>query len=351
MAAALRIDARRAWLGPGRVEHDRSVVVEGDSIAWIGPRDEAPAADGVLGVPFLAPGFVDRHVHIGLADAHAVLAGGVTRVRDLGWTPWRIRSLSRLSRMPGFDGPRVDCCGPMLTAPGGYPTDRAWAPEGIAVEIASPADARAAVRQTLDDGAIAIKVVLNADAGPTPSDEDLAAVCDAAHEQVRDVTAHVEGDGQTERALRAGVDELAHTPWTERLDDALVRALARRCRIVSTLDIHADAADAAALPTAVDNLARFVAAGGRVLYGTDLGNGAIPAGVHVAELRHLSRAGLSVDDLLAAMTPARLTVGMAADLVGLAADPHDELEAFGAVELVVRAGRLRGAPTIAANVG
>lgn len=350
MVAALRIDAKRAWLGPGRVSHEASVVIEGDSIAWIGPRGDAPSADDALDVPFLAPGFVDRHVHIELADAHAVLAGGVTRVRDLGWTPWRIRAISRLSRMPEFDGPRVDCCGPMLTAPGGYPTDRAWAPEGIAVEIAGPAQARAAVEQALDDGAIAIKVVLNADAGPTPSDDDLAAVCDAAHERGRDVTAHVEGRGQTERALRAGVDELAHTPWTERLDDTLVRALARRCRIVSTLDIHAGAADAAALPTAIDNLTRFVAAGGRVLYGTDLGNGAIPAGVHVAELRHLECAGLSVDDLLAAMTPARLTAGMAADLVGLAADPHDDLAAFGAVELVVRAGRLRGAPATAASV-
>lgn len=350
MAEALRIDARRAWLGRGRVAHDRSVVVEGDAIAWIGPRDEAPAADEVLGVPFLAPGFVDRHVHIALSDPRAVLAGGVTRVRDLGWTPEHIRAISRLSRLPAFHGPRVDCCGPMLTAPGGYPTDRPWAPEGIAVEIAGPAAARAAVEQALDDGAIAIKVVLNADAGPTPSDDDLAVVCEVAHEHGRDVTAHVEGRGQTERALRAGVDELAHTPWTERLDDTLVRALARRCRIVSTLDIHADAAQAAALPTAIDNLTRFVAAGGRVLYGTDLGNGAIPAGVHVAELRHLAHAGLSVDDLLAAMTPARLTAGMAADLVGLAADPHDEVEAFGAVELVMRAGRPRGASAPAASV-
>jgi imidazolonepropionase-like amidohydrolase len=343
---SLRVDAERLWCGPGRLVKRASVVVEGGAIAWVGARSQAPEAEAVLAVPFLAPGFVDRHVHIGLSDPHAVLVGGVTRVRDLGWVPSQIHALAERSRVPGFDGPRVDCCGPMLTAPGGYPTDRAWAPNGIAVEVAGPPAVRAAVERVLEEGAIAVKLVLHADAGPTLGDEELAAACDAAHDRGRQVTAHVEGRGQTERALRAGVDELAHTPWTERLDDALVRALARRCAIVSTLDIHA-AEDTDALPTAIDNLARFYAAGGRVRYGTDLGNAGIRAGVHVPELRHLACVGLVPDELLAAMTPGRLLAGMAADLVGLAADPREGLDALAAVELVIRAGCVHMRPAAA----
>ena len=64
-------------------------------------------------------------------------------------------------------------------------------------------------------GATAIKVSLNAEAGPTPSDAELMAVCDAAHGLDLPVTAHAQGAGQVARALGAGVDELAHTPWTD----------------------------------------------------------------------------------------------------------------------------------------
>jgi hypothetical protein len=58
----------------------------------------------------------------------------------------------------------------------------------------------------------------------------------------------------------------------------------------------------AALGTAVGNLRGFLEHGGVVRYGTDLGNGPLPLGVNEAELLALSAAGLSVDDLLAAMT-------------------------------------------------
>ena len=47
-------------------------------------------------------------------------------------------------------------------------------------------------------------------------------------------------------------------------------------RIVSTLDIHGWGSDTPEIRTALDNLSRFHAAGGRVVYGTDLGNGPIP---------------------------------------------------------------------------
>ena len=86
-------------------------------------------------------------------------------------------------------------------------------------------------------GATAIKVSLNAEAGPTPSDPELMAICDEAHRLDLPVTAHAQGAGQVERALGAGFDELAHTPWT-RLSDDVIESAAARLRIVSTLDIQ-----------------------------------------------------------------------------------------------------------------
>ena len=183
------------------------------------------------------PGVADRHVHIRLADPGAVLLGGVTAVRDLGWVPEEIFALANASELPSFTGPVIRAAGPMLTAAGGYPTSSSWAPPGTGRELAGPEDAAAAVAELADHGAAAIKVALNSEAGPTPSDAELAAIVQAAHERDLPVTAHVQGRGQAERALGAGIDEFAHTPWTERLPDPLLESAARTMRIVSTLDI------------------------------------------------------------------------------------------------------------------
>ena len=56
---------------------------------------------------------------------------------------------------------------------------------------------------------------------------------------------------------------------------------------MSTLDIHGYGEGGAAFEIAADNLARFSARGGTVLYGTDLGNGPLPAGLNGRELAAL----------------------------------------------------------------
>jgi imidazolonepropionase-like amidohydrolase len=91
----------------------------------------------------------------------------------------------------------------------------------------------------------------------------------------------------------------------------------------------------------VDNLRRFAEAGGRVRYGTDLGNGAIPPGIHSREAAHLAAAGLSPDAILRAMTLAPLRAGAEGDLVALKGNPFEDLGAFGRVKLVVSRGRIR----------
>src|SRR5207253_401040 len=118
------------------------------------------------------------------------------------------------------------------------PTRSEWAPIGTGLEVRGSEEAARAVEGLADRGAAQIKVSLNADAGPTPSDEELVAIVDSAHRRDLLVTAHVQGEGQAARALGAGIDEIAHTPWTEHLGDDLIEQMARSMRIVSTLDIH-----------------------------------------------------------------------------------------------------------------
>ncbi len=230
----------------------------------------------------------DAHVHSALVDLAAVRRGGIAAVTDLGGVPAELAALGG----PGL--PAVRWAGAFLTAPGGYPSDRAWAPPGSWRELRSPADAGEAAAEQGAAGATLLKVCLNAEAGPVPGLATVRAVVGAG----LPVVAHAEGPGMVARALDAGVARLAHTPWTEPLDEGLLRAAAARQLWVSTLAIHTGRAR----ETAVRNLRLFLGYGGKVRYGTDLGNGPQPLGVNPAEIRLLQAAGLSPADVLAAMT-------------------------------------------------
>ena len=337
----ITVRAPLAWLGPGRLVEGASVSIEGDTIAYAGESRSAPGSEiTVLVDGVLLPAVADRHVHIALADPGAVLLGGVTAVRDLAWPPDEIFPLADASEGPNFNGPLIRAAGPMITAPAGYPTRSQWAPEGTGLEVRGTEEAARAAEDLANRGAAQIKVSLNQEAGPTPSDEELLAIVDAAHRRDMVVTAHVQGEGQTERALGAGVDEIAHTPWTEHLSDELVERMAKSMRIVSTLDIHSYGVDTPELRTATDNLWRFARAGGRVLYGTDLGNGPIPAGIDMREVLMLWEAGLGAEAVLEAMMRSPLEAGAPADLIGVARNPFEDIEALGELKLVMRAGRV-----------
>ncbi|WP_448006448.1 hypothetical protein [Agromyces bauzanensis] len=254
----------------------------------------------------MLPPLVDHHVHLMIVDAHALADTALAGVVDLG------APLDLLTERRSHDGlPRVEFAGTFLTAPGGYPIGRPWAAAGCAREVPAatgdgrgslPDPAETAVSEQQAFGASVIKVALNAAAGPVFDRATLDAVVAAAHERGLPVVAHVEGDGMTRLAIEAGVDALAHTPFTERVDDDLV-ALAAGAgqRWISTLFVTSYGEPAPERDLALDNLRRFRAAGGRVLYGTDLGNGDQPLGVNPAEISLLTEAGLGASDVLAAI--------------------------------------------------
>lgn len=342
MSPSLKVKAPLAWFGTGRLVRHAAVVADGGVITYAGPSAGSPPADERIEVDgFLMPAVADRHVHVRLADPGAVLLGGVAAVRDLAWPPDEIFPLADASELPSFHGPLIRAAGPMLTGRGGYPTADRWAPAGTGLELEGPEHAARAVEELARRGAAVIKVSLNAEAGPTPSDGELAAIVESAHSRDLPVAAHVQGKGQAERAVGAGLDEFAHTPWTERLSEQLVGSAARSMRIVSTLDILSFGEVTPELRTACDNLVRFRAAGGQVVYGTDLGNGPIPPGIDVREALLLHEAvRMTPEEVLGAMTATRLEPGAPADLIALGRDPLEEVEALADLRLVLRAGRV-----------
>ena len=218
----------------------------------------------------LHPAFADHHVHLGLVDASGLAGSGIGRVVDLGWSDDVVALASSAPVAASY-------AGRFVTAPGGYPSASRWAPPRCTSEVAEPRDAAAAVAHQVALGASVVKVTLNRDAGPVPDGSTLRAVVEAAADAGLPVVAHCQGPGMVELGLAGGIAAVAHTPWTHRLDDEVVaEAVEAGQAWVSTLDIHGYGTPSADQDRAVDNLARFRAAGGRVLYGTDLGNGPLP---------------------------------------------------------------------------
>ena len=253
----------------------------------------------------LMPGVIDHHVHLGLVDRELLADGPLVEVHDLGWDPAAV--LAWRARPP--HGVTVKVAGPFHTAVGGYPSGRPWAPRHAVRAVIDAADARLAVATAAEDRVDAIKIALNSDM-PLLSDALLETLVQAAHAVGLPAIVHAEGVGQAARAIDAGADTLVHTPWSEPLsDDVLQRALGTTW--ISTLAIH----EGADREIAIENLGRFHQIGGRIRYGTDMGNGPNPVGPNPQELRLLAQAGLSIDQLIAAMTSPVGPEGVHADRV------------------------------------
>ncbi|QAY72863.1 hypothetical protein ET445_05420 [Agromyces protaetiae] len=263
----------------------------------------------------MLPPFIDHHVHLMLTGEGAFAGGGIAGVVDLGAPPELVARVADRGGMP-----RLRFAGAFLTADGGYPTGRPWAAEGSVCGLGAGHDASeapdagdadhqglpdaivAAVEEQVRFGASVVKVTLHADHGPVLSPAALAELVATAHAHGLPVVAHVEGAGMTALALDAGVYALAHVPFTEALTaHEIARAAAAGQAWISTLWVNGYGAGGEQFDIASDNLRRFRAAGGRVLYGTDLGNGERPTGLDPAELAALAGVGLEASDLIAAL--------------------------------------------------
>jgi cytosine/adenosine deaminase-related metal-dependent hydrolase len=302
------------WIAEGQIAdpHPRegALRVEGPLITGRSPRltvkQPKMSARGLL----LAPAVVDAHVHLSVAGDVALIAReelrrGVAAVLDLG-APERM--VGALDQRPL----RVRFAGPLFTAPGGYPT-QTWGKNGEGLELASPADARAAVARLFAAGARFVKLAFDP-RHPVLAPEVAAAATDEAHKRGMRVAAHALETDSVRRALDAGADVLAHTPREPLPADLLDRMKGKW--VISTLH---------AFGVAPARLAALREAGARIAYGTDLGNEDTKPGIDARELRLLLDAGvdplraatLDSADLLGLKDLGRLSVGSTASLIAV----------------------------------
>ena len=306
----------RLWCGDGR-EFDRGHVVIDTAglVTAVGAAGDVDVPFGVLEVEsaWIGPGLVDAHVHLAFGPPDDIVRRGVVAVRDLGSPPREAMKWRELS------APKALVAGPLLTAPGGYPS-RSWGSDGFAAFVDDVDQAKRLV-QGLVTQVDVIKLALEPRGGPVPEADICAAIVDTAHEGGCEVTCHALTVAMVERALDAGVDELAHTPL-ERLPAALVdRIVAAGVRVVSTLHTHLRAG------AVLDNVRDLVGAGVTVRYGTDLGNTGIRPGADARELGLLADAGLGAEGALRAATDP-IVVGAPAALVALKHDPRERAQAW-----------------------
>ena len=135
------------------------VEIEGSSIvAVLAAGDSTTCASSHsrdLSGQFIAPSFIDSHVHLAYFEvAGDLAAGGISAAIDLA---------APLEFMTTAPGPlRVMFAGPMLTTVGGYPT-QSWGAGGFGLEVADTAAARRAVDVLHGHGARVVKLALVAD--------------------------------------------------------------------------------------------------------------------------------------------------------------------------------------------
>jgi imidazolonepropionase-like amidohydrolase len=327
---------------------DAALVILGKCIVAVGPRAEVeiPADAQVIDVQgaTILPGFFNAHVHnaYGRRNARDWARAGVTTVRDLGahlgFPYFAMRD--RLRTDPQYA--RVVSAGPLVTVPGGYPI----VPNDFSsLTVISPEDAREQVAQLIADGADVIKITMTSGDLPTLSPEEASAIVQTAHERGVPVTVHATSRRTLERALEAGVDDVAHMADDRVPDRVIQRMVEAGVAWVPTLEALGDYDES--------NLRRFLAAGGVVALGNDAGYlSGLEIGMPMDEIELLEQAGMTPMQIILAATrdAARvcrldgelgtLEASKTADVLVVDGDPLQDLQVLTDVLLVVHEGTI-----------
>jgi imidazolonepropionase-like amidohydrolase len=266
-------------------------------------------------------------------------------------------------------GPRILTAGWALFPANGIPFYLRDMPAEFLSRLPQPAtveEALASVQANLDRGADATKLFVMT---PLPEgrvafmEPDIAlAAADETHRRGHPVIAHPTDIEGVNIAIEAGVDVLVHTTigqgrtiW----DAALVSQLVEQdIAVIPTLMLWPYELERAHVPAnvidlatgdAIGQLRSFSAAGGQVLFGTDVG---YMSDYDPSEEYRLMASALEPMQILASLTTApaarwkesgqrgRVAAGLAADLVVLEADPGADAAGFAKVRCTIRGGRL-----------
>jgi imidazolonepropionase-like amidohydrolase len=347
---------------------DGAVVIQDGRIVAAGPRTqvEIPSNTNTIDVRggTILPGFINAHVHLAYSVSRlkAWAQGGVTTVRDLGalgpYTPARFEMRNKLCANPKCA--RLVAVGSFINVKGGYP-EAYWG--GHAVTITSPEEARQAVNKLIDEGADVIKTAMESgyafgQAGwPLLSPEEAKALVHTAHERGKTVTAHVTSARDLERALDAGVDEIAHMVVDKLSEKLISRMVEAGIRWVPTLELWQGVSRNYPVShgsMAIKNLALFVKAGGEIVLGTDYAGARqvnFDLGMPIHEIEWMQEAGMTPMQIIVAATlnGARscdmesalgtLEAGKLADILVVDGDPLVDVHALTKVRIVLREGK------------
>jgi imidazolonepropionase-like amidohydrolase len=271
--------------GTGRAPYERAFVrIDGARIVELGEMNGAGDPNGApsggavdLEGRTVMPGLIDAHTHLSsdvlrspgfgpppelhgelprprelgyfilAKTSRALLAAGVTSVRDVGSYDDEAIVLREAVRLGLLEGPRILSCGRIIsaTAPGGAIFTTMYR------EADSPDDMRKAVREQLRRGADFIKLMATGARSVVAEDPEpaqmtaveLRAIVDEAHRLGVRVAAHAEGLEGARLAVEEGVDTVEHGLSLHR-EPALLDAMARAgIVLVPTLSTFHDLAE------------------------------------------------------------------------------------------------------------
>ncbi|HLF31623.1 MAG TPA: amidohydrolase family protein [Xanthomonadales bacterium] len=312
--------------------------------------------------------------------AQRTLMAGFTTLRDLGSRGEPLFALRDAIQANKVPGPRLIVSGPAITPTGGHGDIHGFRPEIMEI-LASPAvcdgadDCRRAVRKMVKMGADVIKVTATGGVmsntatgtGQQFTDEELKAIADTAHALGRKVTAHAHAKEGIQAATRAGFDSIEHAMWAD--EETLKMIKEAGIWIIPTVypityvgdtpekmrqgpmkDLPpASMAKMLQLGSQPKDMTRLAhAMGVKIALGTD--SAISPHGENAHEFIEYVNAGMTPMEALQAGTvnaaeaggiadrTGSITPGKTADIVGLAANPLDGIEAVLDVRFVMRDG-------------
>jgi imidazolonepropionase-like amidohydrolase len=298
----------------------------------------------------ILPGFFNTHVHRAFkADAlRAWAREGVTTVRDLGASLRMDQFHKRDTLMQYNRHARLVTAGPMVTTIGGYGT----------LKVSSPEHAREEIRALAQAGADLIKIGiehrLKFRNHKLISLEEIRAIVEVAHACNLRVSAHITRARHLSLAIEGGVDDVAHMIVDDLPDHLIGKMIERKMFWVPTLELWAGVSQMYQLSwdtQAIENLRRYVAAGGQVAIGTDYAGHGCPfeLGMPLKEMKLMQAAGMTPMQIIMAGTRnaaqvcglrghGTLEPGKVADIVVVSGNPLEDLDALKHTFMVIHNG-------------
>lgn len=353
--------------------HDGFVLIDGGKITAVGRSADIPQGAQIIDCTGLTitAGFWNSHVHFmerKWADAASIRAPELSRQLEDMLTRYGFTAAFDLSSMwentriirdrigsGEVSGPRIYSTGLGLLPPNpGIPPGAVqfmgWM-NTPSQEIAEAHQAETVSRSLLDSGVDGIKLFMSAPSGNTLSQPVIEAAVKEAHRCGKPVFAHPNSSADVLAAVNGGVDVIAHTtPRSGAWGEALLTTMREhRIALTPTLWIwkwyarhDRRSAQDKTVNAEVEQLRAWVAAGGTVLFGTDLGAVDPDPG---EEYALMAQSGMSFRQILASLTTAPAErFGKSKELGRVAAGFRADLtvfkKTFTDVQYTVRDGRI-----------